>query len=138
MTVKVDETLVLAQLPELGGNGLVRVSDPNKRVSPVPETLMVIEAVPVLVHRFIYPRRLEDWAYVRYVFTRSVGDRCEVEGLEFGPRYRVPLYELPSGLAVRVRHIPFYAQPPFKAMIWPDWKLPPKKKWLVVPRRGAH
>jgi len=135
--VKVDETLVLAKIAEIDGNGLVRLSSPASRVLPVPETLMVIETIPDPVWRFVHPKRLEEWAYVRYVFTRSHGDWAEVEGLEFGPRYRVPFDELPAGLAVRVRHIPFYAQPPFVQFVWPDWKLPPKRNWLRR-RRDVH
>ena len=136
--VKVDETLILARVQVIGGNGLVRISQPDARVLPIPETLMVIESVPDEAKRFLFPQRLEGWAYVRYVLTKSRGDWAQVEGLEFGPRYRVPLDDLPIGMAVRVRHIPLYALPPQRVLIWRDWKLPPKKKWLVVPRRGAH
>lgn len=135
--VALKETLVLASFPAIGSNSLVRLSDPDRPVQPLHETLLVIEPIPQGIRRFFDEERREDWAYARYVLTKLRGDWVWVDGLEFGVKHRVPLARLPVGLVAQVAHIPVYTQE-FPTVIWPDWKLPPKKKWLVIPRPGSH
>ena len=124
--VKVDETLVLGDFPART-HAFVRVANPNQPVMIIPETLLVIEDVPPTHVRFFRDRIEAGFtAYVRFVSIRSRGDGVNTEALDL-QRVSVLLDELPTGLAVRVRHIPLYAQQPFQTMIFPHWQMPPSK-----------
>jgi len=135
-----NETLVVAFLPEWGGNRLVRLSNPAKRALLVPETLVLIESLPKPLQRFATSSsRWGDGVYARYMLKKTKGDGAETDALEIGS-YSIPVEDFPGGTAVTLKQVPVYIQRVHVVLAGPDWKISPGKRrwWLSHNRRHPH
>lgn len=100
----------------------------------VPHTLLSLDELPPIMRDFLETDGVS-WALVRfYSITEHGGQRTDC--FRFKKGFWVRLGDMPE-VPLRVLDIPRFAQPAFKTVIWPDWKLPPRKiKWVDLTTLG--
>lgn len=135
--VEVRETLVIATLPRIGQKCFVKLSEPNRPACLVEETRLVVEAVPDHIRRYDFFSDFHIGARASFVVRQLKEPPYRVDLLEFKGRYCVRIDDLPVGLVAGVDLIPVYARVN-RLSVWASWKLPPRKKWIVIPRKGSH